>query len=75
LPRSATLNFSELDLLRLDLSDLGHPITEEEEWEAIRDLSLDKVPGPDGFTGRFYRSSWFGPFMPFLLWIAGASTT
>jgi hypothetical protein len=21
-------------------------------------LSLDKAPGPDGFTGRFYRSTW-----------------
>jgi hypothetical protein len=58
LSRSAALDFSELGLPRMDLSDLGRPITEEEVWEAIRDLPLGKAPGPDGFTGRFYRSSW-----------------
>jgi hypothetical protein len=58
LPRTAVLDFSELGLPRLDLSELGRPISEEEVWAAIQDLPLDKAPGPDGFTGRFYRSSW-----------------
>jgi hypothetical protein len=57
-PRTAALDFSELGLPRLDLSELGRPISEEEVWAAIQDLPLDKVPGPDGFTGHFYRSSW-----------------
>jgi hypothetical protein len=52
------LDFSELGLPYLDLSELGRPITEEEVWDAIRDLPLDKALGPDGFTGRFYMSSW-----------------
>jgi hypothetical protein len=58
LPRIAALDFSELGLPHVDLSELGRPITEEEVWVAIQDLPLDKAPGPDGFTGRFYRSSW-----------------
>jgi hypothetical protein len=58
LPRTAVLDFSELGLSCLDLSELGRPISEEEVWAAIQDLPHDKVPGPDGFTGRFYRSSW-----------------
>lgn len=24
----------------------------------IKDMALDKAPGPDGFTGRFYKSCW-----------------
>lgn len=24
----------------------------------IKDLAMDKAPGPDGFTGRFYKSCW-----------------
>jgi hypothetical protein len=42
----------------LDLSELGRPISKEEVWAAIQDLPLDKAPGPNGFTSRFYRSSW-----------------
>jgi hypothetical protein len=58
LPRTAVLDFSELGLPCLDLSELGRPISKEEVWAAIQDLPHDKAPGPDGFTGRFYRSSW-----------------
>jgi hypothetical protein len=56
--RTCALNFEELGLPRLDLQDLGRPFTEAEIWEVIKDLPLDKAPGPDGFTGRFYRSCW-----------------
>lgn len=33
-------------------------ITEEEVWAAIKALPSDKAPGPDGFTGALYKSSW-----------------
>jgi hypothetical protein len=56
--RSCALAFDELGLPRLDLQDLGQPFTEAEIWEVIKELPLDKAPGPDGFTGRFYRSCW-----------------
>jgi hypothetical protein len=45
----------------MDLLELGCPITEEEVWAAIRDLPLDKAPGPMGSLvvsiGRLGRSS------------------
>lgn len=34
------------------------PISEDEVWSVIKDMALDKAPGPDGFTGRFYKSCW-----------------
>lgn len=37
-----------------DLMDLDAPISEAEVWETIKNLPL----GPDGFTGRFYRTCW-----------------
>jgi mannosylglycoprotein endo-beta-mannosidase len=32
--------------------------TEEEVWTAIKDMSLDKCPGPDGFSARFFITCW-----------------
>lgn len=31
---------------------------EKEAWDTIASLPSDKAPGPDGFTGRFYKSYW-----------------
>lgn len=41
-----------------DLQSLDEPISEEEVWEVVKNLPQDKAPGPDGFTGRFYRACW-----------------
>jgi hypothetical protein len=27
-------------------------------WETVKRLLADKAPGPDGFTGRFYKACW-----------------
>jgi hypothetical protein len=35
-----------------------YPSLEEEAWETIKRLPSDKAPGPDGYTSRFYKSSW-----------------
>jgi len=42
----------------IDLSILEEPFTEEEIWATIQSLPADRVPGPDGFTGRFYKTCW-----------------
>jgi hypothetical protein len=41
-----------------DLAMLDTPFSEEEVWETVKRLPSDKAPGPDGFTGRFYKSCW-----------------
>jgi hypothetical protein len=41
-----------------NLADLDLPFSEEEVWETIKKLPSDKVPGPDGFTGLFYKACW-----------------
>jgi len=37
---------------------LEEDFSQEEIWATIRDLPLDKAPGLDEFTGRFYKSGW-----------------
>lgn len=41
-----------------DLQELDSPISEEEVWNVVKGLPLDKAPGPDGFTGRFHKTCW-----------------
>lgn len=57
-PRVASVNLDMLDLLFEDLMHLEEPFTAEEVGKAIKSLSFDKAPGPDGFTGRFYVTCW-----------------
>jgi hypothetical protein len=42
----------------MDLDQLEQAITEEEVWAAIKTLPSDKAPGPDGYSGRFYKVAW-----------------
>ncbi|XP_073358163.1 uncharacterized protein [Aegilops tauschii subsp. strangulata] len=56
--RVHTLNLDALDLPTLDLSHLELPFTTEEVEQTVKCMPLDKAPGPDGFTGRFYATCW-----------------
>jgi hypothetical protein len=56
--RNFTLDLDELVIQHHVLSVLDIPFLEEEVWATIKDMHLDKAPGPDGFTGRFYKSCW-----------------
>ena len=56
--RSATLDLTVFHRAGIDLSDLDAPFLEEEAWSTIKSLPADRAPGPDGFTGRFYKSCW-----------------
>ena len=42
----------------IDLSCLEAPFSKEEVWATINAMPADRAPGPDGFTGRFYKSCW-----------------
>lgn len=52
------VDLHSLQLPSLNDSHIDHCFSEEEIWEAVNDMPLDKAPGPDGFTGMFYRTAW-----------------
>ena len=56
--RDFALNMDTLGLPVRDLSHLEAPFTHEEVEKVLKGMPLDKAPGPDGFTGRFYASGW-----------------
>jgi len=56
--REITINLDTLGYPSFELESLEIPFSEEEVWKTIKDLPSDKAPGPDGFTGRFYKSCW-----------------
>jgi hypothetical protein len=57
-PQQRDINWEELHLSSHDLSGLDATFTEEEIKHAIHQMPLDKAPGPDGYTGAFFRSYW-----------------
>ncbi|WVZ94829.1 LOW QUALITY PROTEIN: hypothetical protein U9M48_040673 [Paspalum notatum var. saurae] len=56
--RTTTLDWTSLGYHPLDLSSLEAPFTQEEIRETILSMPPDKAPGPDGFTGAFFRACW-----------------
>lgn len=52
------LNLEELGIPSIDLSTVNGPFTENEIRKIIFDMPSDKAPGPDGFTGLFYKVAW-----------------
>jgi hypothetical protein len=57
-PPTHQFNWEELDLPAPGLSELEVPFTLEEVKAAVFDMPTDKAPGPDGFSGVFFRTSW-----------------
>lgn len=56
--RTETLNLLTFHHQGSEVQALDEPISKQETWEVIKSLSMDKAPGPDGFTRRFYRTCW-----------------
>jgi hypothetical protein len=56
--RDQTIDLEAIRIQQHDLHSLESPISEEEVWNTIKNLPVDKAPGPDGFTGRFYKICW-----------------
>jgi hypothetical protein len=57
-PRPYDFNWDELHFDDPDLHCLGAPLSEEEVKCAINQMPNDKAPGPDGFTGAFFKKCW-----------------
>ena len=58
LPRTMDFIWAGLVFPTCDLANLGDSFTEEEVLEAIKTMPSDKAPGPDGFTGAFFKACW-----------------
>jgi hypothetical protein len=54
--RSASLDLQFFHRESLDLSALDTPFIEDEVWDTIKTMPSDRAPGPDGYTGRFYKT-------------------
>jgi len=45
-------------LPQIDLAGIDGCFSEEEVWAAVRDLPVDRAPGPDGFPADFFKGAW-----------------
>ena len=51
--------FKKFNLSRLNQEEteiMNNPITSTEIEAVIKNLQKNKIPGPDGFTGKFYQT-------------------
>lgn len=55
---SCQLNWNVINLPAKDLGHLESNFTMEELKEVVDNLHSEKAPGPDGFTGLFYKKCW-----------------
>lgn len=55
---SAKLNWESIGFPRRDLQHLDAPFTEQELKAAVNEVHGEKAPGPDGFTGAFFKRCW-----------------
>jgi hypothetical protein len=56
--RINALNWDELQLQQHNLSHLDAPFSEEEIHKVVFNSPSEKAPGPDGYTGLFYKLAW-----------------
>ena len=47
--------YNLLKLNKEEIENLNRPITNMKIRTVIKNLSTNKIPGPDGFTGEFYQ--------------------
>jgi hypothetical protein len=53
-----SINLEALNIKSANLEDFENLFTEEEIWNVIKEMPLDRAPGPDGFIGIFYQRAW-----------------
>lgn len=47
-----------LGIMPVPLDEMEEDFTAKEVWNAIKEMPVDRAPGPDGFTGAFYKCAW-----------------
>jgi hypothetical protein len=57
-PRQVEINYGIFNSHRYNMSSLDMSFTEAEIKKSINLLPAHKAPGPDGFTGTFFKSCW-----------------
>jgi hypothetical protein len=57
-PRTCSLNLTELEWQERDLQHLDLPFSEQEIKNAIMNSPKEKAPGPDGYIGLFFAKCW-----------------
>ena len=57
---SFTMDFQALEITLADLSALDLPFSEEEVEMVMREMPSKRAPGPDSYTGAFYKSALAG---------------
>jgi hypothetical protein len=57
-PRTHGIDMDSIRLPRGQVPILDQYFSEEEVWSTIKAMPLDKAPGLDGFTGRFFQAVW-----------------
>jgi hypothetical protein len=56
---NATMNNNLEEIIQpVDLAHLDAPFTREEIDNVVKDLPINKAPGPDGFNGKFLKKCW-----------------
>jgi len=56
--REVSVDWDLIQLPRSDLQHLEAEFTEVEVKAVVQDIASEKAPGPDGFIGVFYKTSW-----------------
>jgi len=57
-PGSHTIDYLAIGISPQDFSALDLPFSVEEVERVVREMPADRAPGPDGFTGAFYKAAW-----------------
>jgi len=56
--RTLSLNWQALGYTPRNLQQLELPFTQDEVRRTVLEMPSEKAPGPDGFTGAFFKACW-----------------
>jgi hypothetical protein len=57
-PREFDLNLGRIGLSLVDLRELEAQFSVDEVWAAVKAMSANKSPGPNGLSWEFFKACW-----------------